>query len=110
MVYGLHPSKWLQESFTSKPYQGQNPKDAQVIVLGLDANYSCELERYGEACELVKEYHEDGVKFWHEHKVHHPFLDPLYPRKLPQGGGYHKNFKRHWTQSITKGSQNTFAL
>jgi hypothetical protein len=99
--YGIHPSTELQKLFYDKPYQGQNPKQAKVIIVGLDANYHKDLENYADSFKLVKEYHADGVKFWHSHsseegiKVHHPFLDKNYPiSELRDGVGYHKNVKK----------------
>jgi hypothetical protein len=100
-MFGKHPSKELQELFYRKPYQGQDPKKARVIVLGLDANYDKNLNENTVAFSLIKEYQQDGVEFWHNHtdingiKVHHPFLDKYYPRReLPDGVGYHRNFAK----------------
>lgn len=101
--YGIHPSPELQKLFQKKPYQGQAPENAKIIIVGLDANYHKQLGEYPDALKLVKEYHQDGVTFWkgRNHKddkgnvVHHPFLDKNYPAKnLRDGVGYHKNFKK----------------
>ncbi len=94
--YGIHPSAELQELFAEHevPAQGQSIDRASVIFIGLDANYSAELLAYPEFFERILEYHRDGVGFWKNHGVHHPFLLPEYP--LPKIGGgvpYHRRFR-----------------
>ena len=75
------------------PYQGQDPKRASVIFVGLDANYSAELFEFPEFRKRILEYHRDGVAFWKRHGVHHPFLLPEYPLPRNQGGvPYHRKF------------------
>lgn len=88
MSYKLHPSSVLQELFRAKPYQGARPEEAQFVFIGLDANYAPDLE-YTESFADVLEYHEDGVAFWHQRGVHHPFLLRTY-----KGAGrrYHRYF------------------
>lgn len=89
-MYQPHPSTRLQELFRAKPYQGARPWDAGFVFIGLDANYAPDLERT-RAFRDVLEYHENGVAFWQRHRVHHPFLLPIY-----NGAGrpYHRNFAR----------------
>ena len=58
------------------------------LFLGLDANYSEVIEQSPIFCELLK-YHENGVTFWKEHGVHHPFLLDGY---RGDGRFYHRTF------------------
>jgi len=89
-MYSLHPSQLLVELFTEKPYQGVCPDSAKFLFIGLDANYTENIES-----ELIfpkiMEYHEDGEHFWVRHGVHHPFLLPEYSG---DGYFYHKSFSR----------------
>jgi hypothetical protein len=76
------------------PYQGQDPKLATVLFVGLDANYSAEVFATEAFRERILEYHRDGVKFWKHHKIHHPFLLDEYPLKKNRGGvPYHRKFQ-----------------
>jgi hypothetical protein len=95
--YDLHPCHELQELFKEKPYQGQEPSKARVIILGIDANYNENICNDAEFFELLKEYHKDGVYFWQQHGFHHPFLslNPRYPfDKRKDGVRYHRNFSK----------------
>lgn len=93
MVFNKHPSEQLEKLFKSKPYQGQAPEKAKIIFLSSDANYSEEISTHSFFNRII-EYHEDGVKFWQKHQVHHPFLLNEYPFKKNQGGvPFHKRFK-----------------
>jgi hypothetical protein len=94
--YGLHPSDELQRLFADQqvPSQGQSLDRASVVFVGLDANYSADLLKDAVFFERILEYHRDGVAFWKQHGVHHPFLLPEYP--LPRTGGgvpYHRRFR-----------------
>lgn len=73
-----------------KPYQGANPKSADLVFIGLDANYASNI---GELpiFEEILEYHRDGPGFWRKHGVHHPFLLPTYDGA---GRKYHSNFSQ----------------
>lgn len=87
-MYHPHPSERLNELFRNKPYQGADPNDATFLFIGLDANYSLDIERTS-AFQSVLEYHWDGVAFWHRNGVHHPFLLPHYKG---DGRRYHRTF------------------
>jgi hypothetical protein len=92
--YGPHPSEALREVFRSKPYQGQDPRVAKLIVLGTDANYSPRVSDHA-FFSTILEYHEDGVGFWRRNGVHHPFLLPSYPfDRRRDGVRYHRNFQK----------------
>ncbi len=94
MGYGLHPSPVLKEIFREKPYQGRSPLSASVIVIGNDANYSPEITHHN-FFESIIEYHRDGVAFWKQYGVHHPFLLNTYPFDKRKGGvRYHTNFAK----------------
>jgi hypothetical protein len=85
-----HKSKSLIEKFENKPYQGVSPDKAKFLFVGLDANYDQEIETKPAFNDILN-YHEDGVRFWEEHNVHHPFLLSNY-----KGSGklYHENFSQ----------------
>lgn len=88
-MYIRHPSQRLRHLFEEKPYQGAAPEQADVVFIGLDANYSPNLEQQPELYDRLEQYHRDGVAFWRERRVHHPFLAGGY-----RGGGlrFHRNF------------------
>ena len=88
--YGKHCSSQLNELFSQKPYQGQNPAQAKIIFVGLDANFAPDVEST-EFFAYIKEYLTDGVKFWTKYQKHHPFLLSNY-----KGDGltYHKRFAK----------------
>jgi len=95
--YGIHPSLELRRLFARQtiPSQGQSIERAQVLFVGLDANYSAQLLDYPDFFERILEYHEDGVAFWKEHGVHHPFLLAEYPLFRDRGGvPYHRRFSQ----------------
>jgi hypothetical protein len=90
--FGLHPSIELVELFKNRPFQGQDPQKASIIFLSSDANYSPEISR-PPFFNRILEYHRDGVAFWEEEDVHHPFLLPDYPLPRNTGGvPFHRNF------------------
>lgn len=91
-MFQIHPSVTLRELFKKKPYQGAHPHDAKFLFVGLDANYAEDIEQQV-IFDKVKEYHEDGVKFWLTHGVHHPFLLSAYPGR-GAGRFYHANFAK----------------
>ena len=92
MCYGIHPNEELRKLFKEKPYQGQDPKEAKIIFLNTDANYPEGLTADHNFFKYIKEYHKDGVSFWKEHKVHHPFLLDEYPFRTG-GLKFHQNFR-----------------
>lgn len=89
-MYTPHSSKLLTKIFSERPYQGAAPRQSQFLFVGLDANYEAGLEGAA-SFDRILEYHEDGVRFWRDHGVHHPFLLPAY-----RGSGklYHRNFSQ----------------
>jgi hypothetical protein len=89
-MFSAHPSPSLNSLFHAKPYQGANPEEAKFLFIGLDANYDAEVEDKPIFAKL-QEYHEDGVTFWRNHQVHHPFLLPQY---TGDGRFYHRSFSR----------------
>lgn len=94
MKYEIHSSKELVQLFSEKPYQGQHPTKAKVLILGNDANYSPEISTH-HFFENIIEYHSDGVAFWEKTGRHHPFLLDEYPFDRRKGGvRYHKNFSK----------------
>jgi len=89
-----HHSQELGALFQAKPFQGQDPEKAKVIILGNDANYSEEISEQ-DFFKFILEYHVDGVKFWKKYGVHHPFLLENYPLNKTGGGvPYHRNFSK----------------
>ena len=54
-MYSKHPSLELTELFKSKPYQGQNPRRAKILFLGLDANFGANIATDG-FFPRIKEY------------------------------------------------------
>lgn len=95
--YDIHPSTDLRQLFAEMavPYQGQEPEKANVIFVGLDANYAEELFDYPNFRDRILEYHRDGVAFWKRHGVHHPFLLDEYPTDVGiDGVRYHKQFRK----------------
>lgn len=94
MNYGIHPSKELLHIFKKKPYQGQQPEKAKVLILGNDANYSPEISN-NVFFQSILEYHSDGISFWQKTGLHHPFLLSNYPFPKNTGGvPYHRNFSK----------------
>lgn len=94
MNYSKHPNIELVNLFKEKPYQGQHPEKAKVIVIGNDANYSPQISEHF-FFKKIKEYHSDSVSFWKKYGKHHPFLLPDYPfNKTKDGVRYHLNFNK----------------
>lgn len=92
--YQIHPSNELCELFRSNPFQGVHPQNAQIIVIGNDANYSPQISAHP-FFKVILQYHRDGVTFWKKHGVHHPFLHADYPFSKNKGGvTYHRNFSK----------------
>jgi hypothetical protein len=86
MSYTLHPSKRLVSMFKEKPWQGSRPEKAHFLFVGLDANYSADIEK---SLPEVFDYLYSGVEFWREKGVHHPFRLPQY---RGSGKKYHDKF------------------
>lgn len=93
--YRIHPSSELRALFAEQdfPHQGQDPRQASVVVVGIDANYAPEMAHDGPFFRRILEYHRDGIEFWQRHGVHHPFLLAEYPYRRNTGGvPYHRRF------------------
>jgi hypothetical protein len=89
-MFQPHPTQLLNELFSARPYQGVDPNCAEFLFIGLDANYSAEIES-SIVFPSVVAYHQDGAAFWRANRVHHPFLLPSYSG---DGQRYHRNFSR----------------
>lgn len=89
-MYQSHPSTVLSELFARKPYQGVSPEEATFLFVGLDANYSSDIEQ-STVFPALRAYHEDGPAVWRRYGVHHPFLLPDYKG---DGRRYHKTFAK----------------
>jgi len=90
-MYFLHPDKALNEVFAKKPFQGVAPEQARFIFIGLDANYSADVDENAVYPRLL-EYLSDGEAFWKRFGVHHPFLLPEY--RKGDGWKYHATFSK----------------
>lgn len=88
-MYYLHPSETLRRFFALRPFQGAEPEQASFVFVGLDANYSPDIETSPIFPRLL-DYLSDGVRFWREAGVHHPFLLPSYGNA--DGARYHRSF------------------
>jgi hypothetical protein len=86
MSYTTHPSLTLQALFVSRPWQGADPMRCKYVFLGLDANFSVEVET--QIPEIIR-YLRNGPEFWRSTGRHHPFLLDTYSG---DGGLYHHNF------------------
>jgi len=87
-MYRPHPSSTLNRAFAARPFQGAEPKKANFLFVGLDANYGKDVETSPIFPRLL-EYLGDGVQFWKMHRVHHPFLLREY---RGDGRYYHRTF------------------
>jgi hypothetical protein len=70
------------------------PEQAKYLFIGLDANFSKDIER-NQIFSLLLSYLNDGVTFWAtqmEEETHHPFLLPEY--KKGKGWKYHNTFSQ----------------
>jgi len=98
MTFEIHPNKEFVGIYHDRPFQGQVPKEAKIIFLGSDANYSPAISN-NDFFKYILEYQKDGVAFWKKYKCHHPFLLPNYPTgkgfdKRKDGVPYHRNFRK----------------
>lgn len=89
-MYHAHPSAILKDLFERKPFQSAPPEAAKFLFVGLDANFDPDIEA-SPCFPRVVEYLRDGVAFWQNHGVSHPFLLPGYKG---DGRYYHRNFAR----------------
>ena len=92
--YDVHPSSELVRLFVAKPFQGQDPSKAKILIIGNDANYSPEISGHVFFSRIL-DYHSDGILFWQKQKKHHPFMLAEYPFDKKRGGvRYHLNFSK----------------
>jgi len=109
-IFDAHPSKALNSLFQGRRYQGQNPADAAIVFVGRDANYAKDIDKDSYFFNILAEYINNGVNFWHNSSdakywkyntnqdniknVHHPFLLPAYATLFPKKEGYeyHRKF------------------
>ncbi|MES3000411.1 MAG: hypothetical protein V4787_06935 [Pseudomonadota bacterium] len=89
-MFQPHPSEKLNSLFSARPFQGASPDASRFLFVGLDANYAPDIEDSPAFASIV-DYHEDGVAFWRQHDVHHPFLLRSYSG---DGRRYHQNFSK----------------
>ena len=89
-IFGIHPSKLLNDLYSKKNYQGANPFDAKILFVGRDPNWAADIETK-EMFNFVTEYLSDGINFWKKQNIHHPFLLPDYKG---DGKTYHRNFSK----------------
>jgi hypothetical protein len=92
MSYNCHTSKKLKDCFIKQPWQGNNPKKARFLFVGLDANFDANIENNATFFkEEILMYLEDGVGYWQKRGFHHPFMHPYY-----SGSGrlYHERFAK----------------
>lgn len=102
-----HPCPELNKAYQG--YQGQKPGSAKFIFIGLDANFSSNIQTSPsrDFFEEVLDYLKDGVTYWNKeqkqcpHYRHHPFLSPEYGNR--PGYKYHKSFSKMLSRhNITK--------
>jgi hypothetical protein len=85
-----HPSQSLTELYKLKNFQGANPISAKVLFVGKDPNWAIDIED-SPIFDLVRDYLHDGIEFWKEHNIHHPFLHTKYNG---DGKKYHQAISR----------------
>jgi hypothetical protein len=88
--FGKHPSKKLQEAFSQRPFQIQEPEKAKIIFLGRDANLDYNIEQDKHFFREITAYLMDGVAYWKSNGFHSPMLKPDYKGKA--GEKYHREF------------------
>lgn len=101
-MFQRHPSSSLNELYSIKNYQGQNPKVADILFVGKDPNWCIDIES-SNIFHLVTEYLNDGVNFWYKYNIHHPFLNKDY---AGDGKKYHQavariNIPSHYSNKIS---------
>jgi len=89
-TFEKHPSKLLNDLYSKRNYQGANPIDAKVLFVGRDPNWAIDVDTQ-EMFNSVSEYLNDGITFWKENNIHHPFLFPNYKG---DGKRYHRIFSK----------------
>ena len=70
--WGVHPDYELQTLYRSKPYQGCDPKKADILVIGKDANFPEHLSSKEKG--LIYLFLSDPNLFWKLYpRIFHPF-------------------------------------
>jgi hypothetical protein len=90
MTYKQHPSAALNILYERNPHQGANPDHAKVLFVGRDANWKEEIED-DPLFDDIQSYLRNGVGYWKENGIHHPFLNSNY---RGDGRRYHKIFSK----------------
>ena len=90
-AFGKHTSQKLQEVFSQRPFQIQEPEKAKIIFLGLDANFDKDLDTDADMFQEFIDYLKDGVGYWKKKGIHTPMLLDSY--KL-DGKPYHKRIQK----------------
>lgn len=85
-----HPSERLQEIFAKRPFQIQEPENARIIFLGLDANFDYNLEEHPLFEDFI-DYIKDGIGYWKREKIHTPMLKNNY---TGIGKTYHEKIQK----------------
>ena len=96
MKFKKHTSDEMVELFKKKPFQGQIPEKAKIILLSSDANYSPKISKHP-FFKYIIEYQKDGIAFWKKHGCHHPFMLSNYPKEFDRrkdGVPFHRNFSK----------------
>jgi len=92
--FGEHESVKLQDQFSQRPFQMQEPGKTKIIFLGRDANFDKDIEQNDCFFNEILDYLKDGIGYWKKNKednIHTPMLKPYY-----KGAGkrYHQKFRK----------------
>jgi hypothetical protein len=90
LSYKPHKNAELKEAFAKEPlpYQGADPEKAKCVFIGLDANFDEDIEKSPIFSDVLS-YLRNGLKFWRDKGIHHPFLLDAY---TGDGRFYHESF------------------
>ena len=75
-----------------KPFQGAHPSEARFVFFGLDANFDEYIDNKPYLEEVLR-YLDDGVTYWRNEGVHHPFLSSKI-KYTGSGKKYHERFSK----------------
>lgn len=76
----------MNNLYLKRSFQGANSKNATFLFFGRDPKWAIDVETQ-DSFSYNENYLTDGVRFWIQNNVHHPFL-------LPQYKGDGKRFHR----------------
>jgi len=99
--YGVHPDASAIITAGFKGYQGISPAKARVLVLGLDANWPCDMLGIPVFWEEVKRYLKDPVAYWKSGQAKYP-ASCLAPIHHPLISVARKAVVGKWNQFGTK--------